>query len=191
VVFVSLVGLLSLTSVLLLVLAPAPLTAGTAASLFALDQPRSMDAVFITSAPITNHRWTSIFVHHSKTPSGDADMLSDRTGGLPDHFVIGNGSGCVDGEVQVGHRWSAQQPAGPVPGTQSVAPDCISVCVVGDFDRFAPTPTQRLRLTQLVNALQARLGVPADRVYVHQGTGTAADVGAKFPVASFREQLLP
>jgi hypothetical protein len=78
-----------------------------------------------------------------------------------------------------------------VPGTTSIATDCISICVVGDFDRSSPTPTQRLRLTQLVQALQRRLGVTADRVYLHQGSGTAADVGEAFPVASFREQLLP
>ena len=111
--------------------------------------------------------------------------------GLADHFVIGNGSGCIDGEVQVGHRWSSQFPAGEVPGTTSIAVDCISICVVGDFDRSSPTPTQRARLTQLVQALQRRLGVTADRVFLHQGTGTAADVGAAFPVTSFRDQLLP
>jgi hypothetical protein len=191
VVFVSLVGLLSLTSVMLLVLAPAPLTAGTAASLFALDDGRSMDAVFNTGVPVAKQRWTSIFIHHSRTPSGNADTLARRDGGLPDHFVIGNGSGCIDGEVQVGQRWSSQQTAGQVPGTQSVAPDCISICVVGDFDRSGPTATQRLRLTQLVTTLQGRLGVGADRVYLHQGTGTAADIGTRFPAAAFREQLLP
>jgi hypothetical protein len=62
---------------------------------------------------------------------------------------------------------------------------------VGDFDRGAPTPTQRLRLTQLVHTLQSRLGVSADRVYLHGGSGTAADIGTAFPVAAFREQLLP
>ena len=191
VVFVSLVGLLSLTSVLLLALAPAPLTQGTAASLFAIDQPRSMDAVFETKVPVSRQRWTSVYVHHSGTRSGNADSLAGRAGGLADHFVIGNGTGSVDGEIQIGHRWSSQLSAGAVPGTSSIAPDCISICVVGDLDRSGPTPTQRLRLTQLVHSLQDRLGLPADRVYLHQGTGTPADIGSRFPLASFREQLLP
>jgi hypothetical protein len=190
-VFVSLLGLLSLTSVLLLALAPAPLTQGTATSLFAIDQPRSMDAVFETAVPVTKQRWKSIFVHHSGTTSGNADTLAARSGGLADHFLIGNGSGCMDGEVQMGHRWSGQLPAGEVPGTRSIASDCITICVVGDFDHSQPTPTQRLRLAQLVTTLQSRLGVSAGQVYLHQGTGTAADVGSRFPVASFREQLLP
>lgn len=190
-VFVSLVGLLSLTSVLLLALAPAPLTQGTATSLFAIDQPRSMDAVFDTAVPVKKQRWKSIFVHHSGTTSGNADSLATRSGGLADHFLIGNGSGCMDGEVQMGHRWSEQLTAGEVPGTRSISPDCISICVIGDLDRSQPTPTQRLRLAQLVTTLQSRLGVSAGQVFLHQGTGTPADVGSRFPVASFREQLLP
>ena len=192
VVFVSLVGLLSMTSVLLLALAPDPLAPGSAASLFALDERgSSMDAVFDTGVPVVKGRWKSIFIHHSRTGSGNADTLASRVGGLPDHFVIGNGAGCVDGGVQIGHRWSSQLPAGEVPGTRSINGDCVSVCVVGDFDRTAPTPTQQLRLTQLVHTLQSRLGVAANQVYLHQGTGTAADAGAMFPVAAFREQLLP
>jgi hypothetical protein len=190
-VLVSLVGLLSLTSVLLLALAPAPLTQGTSTSLFAIDKPPSMDAVFATAVPVAKQRWNSIFVHHSGTASGNGDSLAAGAGGLADHFLIGNGSGCVDGEVQLGRRWSSQLAAGEVPGTRSIASDCITICVVGDFDRSTPTPTQRLRLAQLVNTLQARLGIGASQVYLHHGTGTPADAGSRFPVASFREQLLP
>jgi hypothetical protein len=190
-VFISLVGLLSFTSVLLLALAPAPLLPGSAASLFAIDQPRSMDAVFDIGPPVTKQRWKSIFIHHSRTPGGNADTFANRAGGLADHFVIGNGSGCVDGEVQLGQRWMEQLPAGQVPGTQSVPRDCITICLVGDLDRAGPTAIQQLRLTQLVQTLQGRLGVRADRVYLHQGTRTAADIGAHFPVALFRAQLLP
>jgi len=191
IVFLSLVALLGGTSVLLLALAPAPLSQGTATSLFALDQSGSMDGVFETGVPVVKQRWRSIYIHHSRTPTGNADTLATAAGGLADHFVIGNGSGCIDGELQIGHRWSSQLPAGEVPGTTSIARDCISICVVGDFDRSSPTPTQRTRLTQLVQALQRHLGVTADQVFLHQGSGTAADVGSAFPVASFREQVLP
>lgn len=190
-VFISLTGLLSLTSILLLALAPAPLTAEAAGSLFAIDQRGSMDAVFNTDVPVTKRRWNYIYVHQSKAPTGNAATLGARPGGLADHFVIGNGTGCIDGEVQIGHRWTAQLDPGAVPGLAQIRGDCISICVVGDLDRTPPSPTQRLRLIQLVHTLQSRLGVAAARVYLHQGTGTAADAGRQFPAAAFREQLLP
>ena len=49
---------------------------------------------------------------------------------------------------------------------------------------------QRMRLAQLVNALQGRLG-SGDRVWLVQGTNTAADAGRHFPVDDFRRQLTP
>jgi hypothetical protein len=186
--------LLSGTSVLLLALAPAPLKPDAAASLFALDAPhgpRSMDVIFDTPHPVADGRWKTIYVHHSQTASGNAATLGARPGGLGDHFVIGNGSGCVDGEVQVGHRWAAQLPAGPATPTTSVRPDCISICLVGDFNRTAPTPTQRMRLAQLVTTLQARLKIGADSVYLVQGSNTPADAGRHFPLDAFRQQLQP
>lgn len=190
-VFLSLAGLLTGTSALLLALAPAPLRPDTAASLFALEPPKSMDVIFETANPVAPGRWKYVYVHHSQTPSGNAATLASRPGGLADHFVIGNGTGCVDGEIQIGHRWAAQLPAGATAGLSGVRPDCISVCVVGDFNRAAPTPTQRLRLSQLVATLQSRLGISAASVYLVQGTNTAADAGIHFPVDAFRQQLLP
>ena len=190
-VFISLITLLTGTSALLLALAPAPLKPDTASSLFALETPRSMDVIFETTNPVATGRWKYIFIHHSQTPSGNAATLASRPDGLADHFVIGNGSGCVDGEIQVGHRWAAQLAAGKTPGLAAVRPDCVSICLVGDFNRAAPTPTQRLRLGQLVAALQGRLGIPGGSVHLVQGTRTAADAGELFPVAAFRQQLLP
>ena len=190
-VFLSLVGLLTGTSALLLALAPAPLRPDTAASLFALDAPRSMDVIFETTNPVAAGQWKYIFVHHSQSASGNAATLGSRSGGLGDHFVIGNGSGCVDGEIQIGHRWASQLPAGRTPGLATVRPDCVSICLVGDLNRAGPTPTQRLRLAQLVTTLQSRLGIPGSSIHLVQGTNTPADAGRYFPVDAFRQQLLP
>ena len=189
-VFLSLVGLLTGTSALLLALAPAPLVPGSAGSLFAIDQPGSIDVIFNTNVPVADSRWKYIYVHHSQSPSGNATTLAARPGGLADHFVIGNGAGCVDGEIQIGHRWTAQLPAGSIPGTSGVSPDCVSICLVGDFNRASPTPMQRMRLAQLVYSLQSRLRVGSDNVWLVQGTNTAADAGRNFPVSDFRAQLV-
>jgi len=194
IVFSTLLGVLTLTSALLMALAPAPLVPDAATSLFAVDEPRSFDVVFETKAPVAANRWKYVYVHHSQTPAGNALTLGEPTNGIGDHFVIGNGDGCADGEIQIGQRWNHQLPALPPAGANKIDPACISICLVGDFDRTVPTPTQLRRLTQLVGALQGQLHVaPSDVLVIDtpQGGQSAAGIGRYFPKSAFRAQLLP
>lgn len=179
------------TSALLLALAPAPLTPGAASSLFAVGTPDSLDAVFQTSVPMPDGHWKFIYVHQSRTPAGSAATLGESADGLADHFVIGNGDGCGDGEVQIAQRWHRQKSAGRVHGVDSISEACISICLIGDFNRTRPTETQMRRLGQLVAALQDRCTIPAKNVYLLEKDGSTAGVGRHFPVDRLREQLLP
>ena len=195
-VFSTLLGVLSMTCALLMALEPAPVAPDAASSLFAVgDEPRSMDAVFVTKSPIAAGRWKYIYVHHSRTTSGSALTLGANVpGGVGDHFVIGNGDGCEDGEIQVTQRWNLQQAGEPPAGVQKVEPawgQSISICVVGDFDSHVPTPTQYRRLTQLVNALQGQLHINKSAVLLVDQPRSAGGVGRYFPTAAFRGQLLP
>jgi hypothetical protein len=190
-VFLSLMGMLTLTSALLMALAPAPLTPGAASSLFAVEAPASLDVVFDTASPVSTGRWKYIYIHHSRTASGNASTLGVGPGGMADHFLIGNGDGCADGEMQIAQRWNRQQSAGRVPGLDAIDPACVSVCLVGDFDKARPTATQQRRLAQLVSALQSRLDIPAERVVLVQSAEGAAGIGRHFDAAEFRRQLLP
>lgn len=191
VVFSTLLGVLSLTSALLMALEPAPITPDAASSLFAVDEPRSMDAIYETRTPVPANRWKYIYIHHSRTPAGNALTLGQATGGIGDHFIIGNGDGCMDGEIQISQRWNEQLPAAPPAGANMIDPACISICVVGDFDSTVPTPTQIRRLTQLVNSLQGQLHVEESKVLLMQEPKSAAGVGRYFPTSAFRGQLLP
>lgn len=191
IVFVSLVGTLGLTSALLLALAPAPLTPDVATALFALDAPASLDVIFDTAVAPTPGRWKYIYIHHSRTPAGSAATLA-REGGLAEHFVIGNGDGCVDGEIQVTQRWAQQESINdPPPGVSHIDPACISICLIGDFDQTRPTPTQQRRLAQLVGALQAKLQIPASQVWLIDQPGSVAGIGRQFPKEEFRTAILP
>ncbi len=190
IVLTSLVSVLTLTSALLLALAPAPLAPDATNRLFAIDTPQSMDVVFQTDVPMSTGRWKYIYVHHSTTTAGNALSLAQGPAGVADHFVIGNGDGSMDGEIQVGPRWSAQSSAGVPNGAASIDPNCISICLIGDFERGVPTPTQLRRLEQLVEALQNRLRITASNVFLDP-SATAAGVGRYFPETAFREQLLP
>jgi hypothetical protein len=191
VVFISLVSVLTLTSALLLALAPAPLTPDSTSSLFALDTPEAMDAVFQTKVSPKATRWKYIYVHHSRLPNGNALTLAAEPGGLTDHFVIGNGDGAIDGEIQIGQRWNQQDSASPPRGATQIDPNCISICLVGDFDHAVPTATQLRRLTQLVTALQGRFDIPAGQVLLLNQANSQAGMGQYFPATAFREQLLP
>jgi N-acetylmuramoyl-L-alanine amidase len=184
-VLVSLVGVMTLTGGLLLVMRPEPVAPDTSFSLMATE---SSDGVFNTRVPVRAGRWKYIYVHHSRTPAGDAALLADTAGGLADHFVIGNGDGCGDGEIQIGQRWDRQEPAGRTPGMSRVDPACISVCLIGDFDHTYPTPAQTERLRQLVTSLQSRLRLDRDPVRVITARNSPAGAGRYFPYHSFQSQ---
>ncbi|MGH7176257.1 MAG: peptidoglycan recognition protein family protein, partial [Tepidisphaeraceae bacterium] len=88
-------------------------------------------------------------------------------------------------------RWARQLSAAPPPGASGIDPNCISICVVGDFERAVPTPTQLKRLGQLVGALQRRLGIGASDVILFESAGGPEGVGRYFPATALREQALP
>jgi hypothetical protein len=186
----SLVGVLTLTSVLLRAMQGTPLTPDAASSLMEGDSPTALRVIFNTQVAPRSHRWQSIYVHHSRTARGDAASLSNGADGCGDHFVIGNGDGALDGEIQFTQRWNLQQPADPAPGCVNVDASCISICLVGDFDRTAPTPMQLKRLEHLTQTLQERFRIPASAVWVFDAAGSPAGVGRYFPQSAFEGQLL-
>jgi hypothetical protein len=191
VVFTSLIGVLTVTSALLLALAPAPVSPDAASSLYAIDAPSSLDVIFDTKAPAQPNHWKYIYIRHTRTGSGNALTLGQNSHGIGDHFVIGNGDGAIDGEIQIGQRWNQQLAALPPIKGATITPDCVSISLVGDFDRAVPTPTQLHRLSQLVRTLQGRLGIPAENVTLLNQPNSAAGCGKYFPTTAFRAELLP
>ena len=188
IVFVSLMGTLTLTSILLLTLAPAPLAPDSATSLFAVDLPGSLDPIFDShSASPAAARWKFIFIHQSRTTSGNAATL-----GQSDHFIVGNGNGSLDGEIQLTRLWTGQDSIlTPPAGVQQIDAACISICLIGDFDKTRPTAAQQHSLIQLVSALQSRLRIPASQVWLIDRPGSPAGIGQSFPTVAFRNQILP
>lgn len=186
IVFISLIGVLTFTSTLLLVLAPAPLRPGMSATLFSANSPiqseaqseagAGLDLIFRTDRPIKPGRWTSIFIHHSRTPGGNAHTVADPKLGARDHFVICNGDGGADGEIQINTRWMAQAPAVPPGGVSSIDPNCISICLIGDYDRNQPTPRQMDHLRRLTTRLQQQFDIPSARLWMVTDPGSVADV---------------
>lgn len=190
VVFVTLVMFMTGTSALLLALSRPPMTPDAASALYAVEPSSSLDVVFNTRTPTTAARWQYIYVHHTRTADGNARSLAEPNGGLGDHFVIGNGRGAIDGEIQIAHRWVQQLQAAPPAGAGYIDPACISIALVGDFDRALPTNTQLQSLNQLLATLQHRMKISSDRVILRDVPHSPAGIGQYFPTTAFRSQLI-
>ena len=195
----SLVGAMTVASALLLVLEPRPsLRPVGDMSLSSVESARVVrptDLIGVASG-VVPAGWDAIVVHQTGHLAGDGDTAAlfrgDRStvpGGY--HFVVGNGHGSADGELAVTADWVAQRVFTPSPSPLRPGQDrAIRVLIVGDNRRRAPTELQVRRLTWLVQQLQFRHGIGADRVVLRDGSGRGAIIGDLFPEAWFRQQLL-
>ena len=154
--------------------------------------PNSISSA-ISRAPVTKGRWKYIVIHHSGVNEGTVKGM-DRyhrevrrmENGLAYHFVIGNGHGMGNGEIAVGNRWAKQLDGGHL---ASLAQNkvAVGICLVGNFDKSAPTAAQMKSLNALTKALMNRCNVSANNVKTHQQInviGTKCP-GSKFPTKSF------
>jgi hypothetical protein len=118
-----------------------------------------------------NPAFRSIVLHHSATHGGNAASFERnhrlRLGGLAYHFIVGNGSGSGDGEVETGYRWRDQLP-GPHTKNQAVNAESIAVCLVGDLHVQPPTEKQLAAALDLLERLCRECAIPADRVRSHR-----------------------
>jgi len=141
-------------------------------------------------------RWTTVVIHHSATPRGSARAFdkAHRDKGWDElgyHFVIGNGTGSGDGQIEVGPRWYKQKH-----GAHCKTPDNyfnehgIGICLVGDFTKSRPTPRQIASLERLTTFLCERCGIPPSRVVTHGGvTHKTQCPGYNFPLAAVRRAV--
>ena len=142
-------------------------------------------------------RWKIIVLHHSATPEGNAATF-DREhrargmeNGLAYHFLIGNGRGSGDGEIEVGTRWIRQIQGGHVrdrlqlKGGESVNQVGIGICLVGNFETTRPTKKQLAALHELLEYLRTEVTGRKVRCAVHQHVdpGHTACPGRRFPTA--------
>jgi hypothetical protein len=162
-----------------------------AAPAHAQEFPRGRDVgALIRSRGVTPRAWTAIIVHHSATSAGNAASMDAHhrrvrrmPRGLAYHFVIGNGRGLGDGEIEVGPRWTHQQPGAHVASTLRDASTraiwdevAIGIVLVGNFEDSSPTERQLAALDELVGALRRRFHIERARVFGHgeiEGAHTA------------------
>jgi hypothetical protein len=147
----------------------------------------------------TQRDWSAIIIHHSATESGnmakfDQEHRDKGWEGVGYDFVIGNGNGSDDGEVEVTFRWTKQMQGAHTGGTPNnwANEEGIGICLVGNFDETVPTARQMQSLVKLVRFLQDRYDIPNSRIYGHGSTpgGHKTDCpGKNFPMARFKNSL--
>lgn len=168
----------------------APLPAANAA------QPRGIEAVFQAITASERHAFTGAVIHHSGDRRGSATTLAKEhedlgLQGLGYHFVIGNGRGAGDGEIQVGYRWVDQLPGAHVTGPDSERYNraTIGICLIGDGERHPFTEAQLRSLTALLDVLHAELGLDRESVVLHRSIAPTASPGRLFPESALYQRL--
>ena len=137
-------------------------------------------------------KWTHIIVHHSSETRGNAAIF-DRAHKLRGydelgyHFVITNGKGGTDGNVEVGSRWPIQKHGAHT--RVSVSDDNywnrygIGICLVGNFNDDRPSRKQLESAAHLIAYLQQQYNIPDRNILGHgQVPGAKTDCpGRLFP----------
>ena len=161
-------------------------------------EPKKEETPIVLSIPRVPvaKKWKYIVVHHSASPSGSADAFDyfhrvkrGWEGGLGYHFVIGNGHGSGDGQVEVGHRWLYQS-HGAHAGQVEYNQRGIGVCLVGNFEEDYPSPQQMANLVALIRELQQLCDVPSENVVLHSHIRDTECPGRNFPYYEVLAQLL-
>jgi hypothetical protein len=114
-------------------------------------------------------RWDSIEVFYSGTKAGNIDQLASLSGlassdDLNCHFVVCNGLGGPDGQIQTCEKWQQQW---------SVIPDhtwygsskTIRICLVADGKSIRPTNSQIKRAEALIEALSLKFSVTPTKIF--------------------------
>ena len=140
-------------------------------------------------------RWKAIVIHHSATPEGNAaefDRLHRKKGWdeLGYHFVIGNGRGSGDGQVEVGSRWKKQKHGAHAKTADNWYNDHgIGICLVGNFDNTDPTDRQMESLSRLIAFLQSRFRLDPRRAYGHGDVKVTDCPGSNFSFSDLNRRL--
>lgn len=145
-------------------------------------------------------KWVYVVIHHSATGSGSVDSIhqnhrqrKDKQGqpwlGIGYHFVIGNGSGMGDGEVESTFRWK-QQIHGAHSGSAVHNANGIGICLIGNFQENAPSEKQIAAVTRLIGTLAKRYEIPSRLVIGHNSVKPTACPGKLFPLQDVKRNSL-
>jgi len=159
---------MTIGAAVLLVLENRPLPAG-AFSLASYTRLGSVEEAIETYEPPSSDRWQRIEVFYSNTAGGNIAQIASLSGlkeseDLNLHFLVCNGSGGQDGQIQTSEKWRRQWSC--VPGGRWYGSSkTIRVCLVADGEKKLPSEFQIKRTGMLLETLCRKFNVPAEQVY--------------------------
>lgn len=115
------------------------------------------------------NRWERIEVFYSGTRVGDIAWLTSLSGlnsvkDLNCHFVVCNGQGGEDGEIQTTEKWQKQLSTRPSKNWYSPT-KTIRICMIADTKLSYPTDYQLKRVEALIKSLTRRFGIQQDHIH--------------------------
>ena len=115
------------------------------------------------------YRWNCIEIYYSATKAGNIEQLASLSGlASPEdincHFVICNGLGAGDGQIQPTEKWQRQWSI--IPGqTWYGSSQTIRICVIADDETIRPTNFQIKRVEALVETLSRKFNIQPEYIY--------------------------
>ncbi len=139
------------------------------AGLFSLSMHIPVEKAIRSRTSQSHGRWGRIEIYYSGTKAGNIEHLASLGGLASDedincHFVICNGLGGGDGQIQPTEKWQRQWSI--ISGrTWYGSGQTIRICVIADGKTAQPTDSQKRRTQVLVEELRRRFGIQPESVY--------------------------
>jgi N-acetyl-anhydromuramyl-L-alanine amidase AmpD len=139
--------------------------------------------------------WTSIVIHHTATDKGSVESIHEthiakEWLGIGYHFVIGNGNGMGDGEIEPTFRWR-EQLHGAHAGSEEYNQHGIGIALVGNFDEQPPSPAQLAAIKRLVAVLKSEYHIDSEHIIGHSEVKATACPGKLFPLSEVQVAEIP
>ena len=161
---------ITIGAVILNILGHNPPSAGA----FCLSQYNSLCSVkesILSRAVQSPGRWSRAEIYFSGTESGNIEYLASLNDvGSPEHiechFVICNGNGGRDGQIQATEKWERQSSGLPLVGTvdETTTDQTIYICVIADGEVVPQTDFQIKRTEALVEELSRTFNIQPDSI---------------------------
>jgi len=167
-IFVALLVSITAGAIVLMALGNNPPSAG-AFSLSRYYRLDPIEKVILARSPQSPGRWSCIEIYYSGTKAGNIEQLASLSGlaspkDINCHFVICNGLGGGDGQIQPTEKWQRQRSAMTEQNCYRTS-QTIRICIIADGKTTLPTDFQIKRTEALVEGLYREFNIQLESIY--------------------------